>query len=217
MIITIDGPTASGKSSVAQLLAERLSYYYLYTGLLYRALAYIRISKAESTPIKDILTNGSLQYSYTHPKVPQILFNGLDITSYLKSAEIDRYASILSADPVVRTLLLDFQRKLGMCHSLVADGRDCGTIVFPHADYKFFLTAHAEVRAARWQKSQVALNNYFTLEESLSIIQERDERDSNRAHAPLIKAPDAYIIDNSNLDLLGTLNMIVQYSNGDRI
>lgn len=211
MIITIDGPAASGKSSAAQLLAHKFSYYYMYTGLLYRALGYILVNYYKFTDQPDMLLLEkillNLEYSYdTHAGIT-IKFNTINITQHLKTAEIDRLASIISEHPQVRLLLLDYQRKLAHAHNLVADGRDCGTIVFPQANFKFFLTASATVRAERWQKNQAQ----YTLQESVRIIQERDERDSNRAVAPLCQAPDAIIIDNSKLTLMETLTCIEHY------
>lgn len=215
MIITIDGPVASGKSTVAQTLANDLGYYYLYTGLLYRGIAYALVSaygydeaqlKApRHADIDQLLSAHRLVYDYINNS-PNIIFDGTNITAQLKTKEVDNWSSISSADPYVRAAILHLQVSLGKQHDVVADGRDTGTVVFPHAEHKFFLTASTETRAARWQKDQARAGKQYTLAECITIISERDNRDVSRTHSPLIPAQNAVIVDNSERTIQQTVD-----------
>jgi CMP/dCMP kinase len=195
MIITIDGPAASGKSSASRCLARKLQYYYLYSGLLYRACAYVLAEYAE----------------YTKNKLEKVLFDGIDITPHLKSVRIDDYASLISVDGRIRNAVGVIQKKVSMDYSIVADGRDMGTVVFPRAEIKFFLTASVEVRAHRWQENQQQRGNRVTIQEAIEILTERDQRDTIRDSSPLAVAPDAIMIDNSDLSAAETCNRMEQH------
>lgn len=206
MIITLDGPMASGKSSIAAALAERLGFMHLNSGLLYRAVAYLDlqyIALAESTNPQRLV------YRYGDHKA-HIVFDNQDITRFLKMADIDRHASVLSACPEVRQALLDFQQSFAQSHDMVADGRDCGTVIFPGADYKFFVIADEAVRVARWHADQQRRGNDVSLEEACCALRERDIRDSSRACAPLRPAPDAEILDTSDCSVQEIVEYIVQ-------
>jgi len=219
IVITIDGPVASGKSTVALALANRLSFYYLYSGLLYRFIAYyfMHVKHVNEHQLQNITFNmvdalfsdPAFEYRYTALYGAEIIYKGENFTKYLKGAAVDRIASIISVKQEVREALMGFQRKLGAQHNLIADGRDCGSVVFPAACYKFFLTASEEVRARRWQKDQMRLSNIFTLEESIRIIADRDARDTTRAISPLKKAEGAIEIDSSTLTLGETIDKIL--------
>jgi cytidylate kinase len=222
MIITIDGPAASGKSSIAQVVAQRRGMYYLCSGMLYRACAYIlhhyagyTSDKAMQHPHKgDIVRYCNIYritYTYTLHGV-HILFDNHNITSFLKTPTIDHYASLFSAHPVVRAEILILQRAIAERHTeLVADGRDMGSVAFPHAKYKFFLTASLEERAKRWQHAQKEQHNDVSLEEAMTAIAERDHRDTIRAHAPLTVPAGAITIDNTLLSLHETVQAIMQH------
>lgn len=218
MIITIDGPTASGKSTVAQLLAKKLRFYYLNTGLLYRAVAYILMDRKKYTqemlalPIKEDLEEiiDPKRLIYTYDEAPHIALDNVDITDYLKDAAIDQAASIISAVPTVREMLLQFQQSLATQHDIVAEGRDTGSIVFPNADYKFYITADLNVRAKRWQELQKARGNIVTQQAANDMLKERDERDSKRDIAPLVKPQGAIVINNSNMSLQETLQSLLK-------
>jgi len=228
MIITIDGPVASGKSSVARALAKELKLYFLATGMLYRTIAYALINDRRYTkkdlehPKEDdllaVLDPKRFQYFYCPHKGAQIFFDSKDITPFLKTSDMDQAASILSADALVREVLLSWQRSFGKTFNLIAEGRDVGSVVFPDAEYKFFLTASVQVRAKRWQADQrqklvlngVEGNNNFSLQEAMEKITERDQRDRNRTMAPLIKPSGAIVIDNSELDFQQTLQRFIE-------
>ena len=256
MIITIDGPTASGKSTIAQLLAEQLDATHINSGMLFRGLAYILIQRAhnliasgaikkdgildESTKtqsffrkiveeypelldaasLEKVLQEEQFNYRFVNGEGPQIFIREQQITSLLKTPEIDAAASVIATHAGVRQVLLDFQRNLATQTSVVADGRDCGTVVFPHADYKFFLTASLEVRASRWCRAlekRIAATQpeqakpmvvQLTPENCKHIVEERDKRDSTRELAPLKPASDAYIIDSSKMTVQEVLSEI---------
>lgn len=220
MIITIDGPVASGKSTVAQLLAKKLGFYYLYTGFLYRGIAYVlathygydEVSLTHLKPedVDTIVHKQRFEYCYNE-KGPQVFFEGTDITRYLKSKDVDNWSSLISAMPFVRHAVFEYQVRIGKKYDVVAEGRDMATVVFPQAEYKFFLTASDDVRAKRWQQMQAKRGENYSYEESLATIRERDQRDAGRAHSPLMQAQDATLIDNSSMDIDQTVQAIEGY------
>lgn len=209
MIIAIDGPTASGKSTIARELAKQLNMYYLNTGLLYRALAYIlinhygyelaKLNVPEQHHVAQALDPASFLYTYASDSGEHIFFQQNEITGFLRDSLMDAGSSIVSLNPMVRDYLLIVQRNLAAQHDVVADGRDVGSVVFANADFKFFMTASLDVRAHRWQVLQANLGKQFTLEQAKEMIDERDKRDSERAIAPLIMPEDAIRIDNSHM------------------
>jgi cytidylate kinase len=211
MIITIDGPVASGKSTIGRLLAHKLGAYYLYSGLLYRALAYLLMRDYGYTiatignPITDhvaaLLKPERLTYTYDEPIGERISADGIDITFFLKDALIDQAASIMSTNNEVRTQLNVLQRQIAHDKTIIIDGRDAGSVVFPHAPYKFFLTAEAHERAQRWQKQQEQRGNSVTVTEALLFLHRRDHRDSTRSHAPLIIPHGAHVIDTTGMPI----------------
>lgn len=233
MIITIDGPSASGKSSLARKLANELGIYYLNSGLLYRALAFILINKFNYSDAKlkninivDIdLILSELKYYFnvsveaqgakSDGKTESIKYQEVDITPFLKTPHIDQIASILSENKLLRLSLLDYQRNFSKENDLVTDGRDCGSVVFPDADVKIFLTASIQVRALRWQKEMKLKGLQYSLQECEQLISERDKRDQEREIAPLIIPKDAIVLDNSDLNQEETFNKaleIIQHS-----
>lgn len=219
MIITIDGPTASGKSSLAQIIASKLGIYYLNSGFLYRGIAYVllkhykydeeKLKNPNIEDLKEILDCSKFVYRFDSLG-SHILFNQLDITQFLKTLESDKYSSIVSANKNVRSCLLAYQRIFGEKNSLIIDGRDCGSVVFPNATVKIFLTASIEVRAKRWQQDMLRRHKVFSLDESIKIISDRDERDKTREISPLIIPNDAQIVDNSDLDQAQTAEVILR-------
>jgi CMP/dCMP kinase len=200
MIITIDGPTASGKSTAAFMIAQKLSFLYINSGLLFRALAYVDLQSPTNIPsLSTLFKKKTLQYQFNATQGPRIFYQDEDITSHLRTPEIDALASKIAVEPEVRQALLEYERFLADHHNIVADGRDCGTAVFPDAEFKFYIIAKSSVRAERWCKDQQRAGKTFSPEACLQIIEERDARDMARAAAPLTTAPDAIVIDSSNL------------------
>ncbi len=219
MIITIDGPTASGKSTVAQIVAKELSIYYLNSGYLYRALAYIlkqegfgeqHVPEIPESEISKFILPDIFVYKYNHVEKISVLYKNSELTHMLKTPEMDKVSSAISKYPNVRSALLNYQRSFSKTNSLVIEGRDTGTVVFPEANFKFFLTARPEVRAQRWQLDQQRLGNNLVLQDCIDLITQRDERDTKRANSPLVSAQDAYLIDNSEIDLETTAKYILK-------
>ncbi len=202
MIIAIDGPAGVGKSTVAKLLAARLGYLYLDTGALYRAIAWkvlqSRIRQTDDEQVTTILPTTSIYMQFDHGTM-QVLVDGLDVTGQLRTPEVTAAASVVSAIPAVREWLLPIQRQIGQRGSVVAEGRDIGTKVFPAAPFKFFLDADADIRVARRHRELVAAGRGGTVETTSRDLSDRDRRDRTRSVAPLIPAGDARLIDTSAL------------------
>lgn len=221
MIITIDGPAASGKSTIARILAERLGYYYLCSGLLYRALSYVLLTfRGYTLETLDQLKQEDIDYCfdavrfsyrYDEKNKEHIFFNDSDITIYLKDRSIDKASSIISVNMHVRDAITHMQHRIADGHDIVTDGRDVGSLVFPDAEYKFFITAAIEVRAERWRHDQEKYDHYFSLEEAITIITDRDERDKTRQVGPLIIPEGAIIVDTSELNVEQTIEKMQGY------
>jgi len=220
MIITIDGPTASGKTTIARMLAQKLGFYYLSSGLLFRGLAYYlvhdffytqeQIANPREQDIIKALDPRNFVYLYDQQQGEQLIVNGKNITDELRGQAISQYASILGTNMCVRAALAQLQHHIAQNHDLVAEGRDMGSAIFPHAQIKFFLTASLEVRAARWQKDQNAKGKKISLEEARKEIQTRDERDQGRAVAPLCIPDGALIIDDSEMPQQHVVQEMIQ-------
>jgi cytidylate kinase len=204
LIIAIDGPAASGKSTTAQLLAEKLGYVYIDTGAMYRACALkakkmgIDINDEES--IRELLDDIDIRIE-NHNSKNRIYLDGEDVSEDIRADDISALASAISAIPAVRYKMVELQRKMGEKGGVILDGRDIGTFVFPTAEVKFFLTASPEVRAKRrWlELQQKGINKDFS--EVLADLVKRDNNDSQRALAPLKKADDAIEVDTSNMTI----------------
>lgn len=220
MIITLDGPVASGKSTVARTLAHELNFYYLYSGFLYRGLAYVlahwyeydeqKMQTVQEADLHNIFEEHVFVYLYQNG-LPQIVFDKHNITSFLKTKDIDNWSSLISAQPVVRHAIFDYQVQLGKGRDVIAEGRDMATVVFPQADFKFYLTATEEIRAQRWQKMQAAMGKDYSIADSIAAVHERDRRDAGRSHSPLVKTADMYVIDGSTMNVDQVVAEIKKY------
>lgn len=208
-IVTIDGPAGSGKSTVAKAAAARTGLRYLDTGKLYRAitiyLSGLRIDPAESENLKAAL--GQLELKLEDGRV---LIKNEDVTGELHTPEIDGIVSLYAALPAVRERLLFLQRAQAGPAGLIADGRDMGSVVFPEADLKIFLTADARERAQRRYLEQSARGERVELEQVLSVVMARDRTDSTRPIAPLVVPVNAFVIDSTNKPLKEVIEEIVQ-------
>jgi CMP/dCMP kinase len=201
IIIAIDGPAGSGKSTAAKNIAQRLGYTYLDTGAMYRAITFIalRNSIAENIPaVIDLVKRIELKLKFENG-ITRVFVDGEEITEEIRSAEVNSKVSDISKIPEVRTELVKIQKRLGEEGSIVAEGRDVTTVVFPNADLKIYLTASIDTRAKRRLKEFQDKNIPMSLEEVKANLEKRDKIDSSREISPLKKADDAIEFDNSAL------------------
>lgn len=223
-LIVIDGPAGAGKSTVARTIAERLGATLLDTGAIYRSLALLARMRGISWDDGERLGElaASLRLEFRAPAEPggdqQVLIvapveSPLDVTREIRTPEISEGASKVSAHPPVRAALLDIQRAIAAAAieagGCVAEGRDMGTVVFPDARHKFFLTASSQARAQRRHLELAAKGQVTTAEQVAAEMSRRDQRDSSRETAPLQQAPDAVLVDSSALDVDAVVDRIL--------
>ena len=207
-VITIDGPSASGKGTLAILLAERLSLKILDSGALYRAFAYFSISENDEKLIEENLRN--ISFNIVDNSI-QVLFENEDISRHLRTEEIAIHASKISSLTSTREILLPIQRFFSETGNLIADGRDMGSVVFPNADLKFFLDAAPEVRAKRRHLELQKRGQEVNMHDLINDIVERDKKDRTRELSPLIKTEDSILLDSTNLDQESILDEALQH------
>lgn len=213
LLITIDGPAGAGKTTVSRLLAGRLGYRYVDTGALYRGVAVA--ARRRSVDPQDDAALGRLLEGIDLNFLPgeggqRLTAGGEDITEDIRSPEISMLASTVSARPVVRAYLLKVQRELGRQKGAVFEGRDMGTVVFPEAEVKFFLSASESARALR-RFAEIQAKTGASLEEVEQDMRRRDEQDRTRALSPLTPAPDAIRIDSTGLGIDQVVDLMVAH------
>ena len=216
MIIAIDGPAASGKSTTAIGVAKRLGITYLDTGAMYRAVTFGLIENdikfEDSSELDNYLKQIKLRLSETKSGVI-INLNGRNISKEIRSSKVTENVSEVSALKNVRDSMVLIQRKMAKKNDCILEGRDIGTVVFPNADFKFFLIADEKVRAKRRQNDLKKMDEQKSIDNVTRDIIKRDHKDSTRKHSPLIKSENAIIIDTSNLGINKVIDKIVNIVN----
>ncbi len=214
-IIAIDGPAASGKSTIAEKLAVDLGYLYFDTGVMYRAVTLAALRTLHSVQDEQLVSNiaNQIQIDVLPPSVADgrlydVLLDGEDVTWAIRQPEVDRNVSQVSAYPGVRTAMTDQQRRIGQRGSVVMVGRDIGTVVFPEAELKIYLDASVEERARRRFEEVSRRGQASSYEEILEAMKRRDRMDSSRAVAPLRAAEDAIIVNTDGLDICQVLKQV---------
>lgn len=213
--IAIDGPVASGKSAVGSLLARRLGYRFVDTGLMYRAVALLALRRGISPEDGERLAEAARRLELDLRWDPEtggtrVLAGGEDITAHLRSPEVEKVVSAVSARPEVRRVLVERQRRLAEDGPVVMAGRDIGTVVLPDADLKVFLTASAEERARRRYLERLARGEAADYEAVLAEVRRRDEYDSTRPVAPLRPADDSLVLNTDGLTLQQVVEKLVE-------
>ena len=210
MIIAVDGPSAAGKSTVAKLLAKDLGIEYIDTGAMYRAVALkvirLSIDTDDSSALALLLDSTEVDLAGA-----QVLLDGEDVSGLIRTEEVSMQASRISAIPAVRAKLVALQREMGARKSVVMDGRDIGSNVFPGADYKFFITASPEIRAERRLKELIEKGENASFEEVLEDVKKRDWDDSHRELNPLVQTEDAILIVTDDLGIEEALETVKRY------
>ena len=208
IVVTIDGPAGTGKSTVAREVAKKLGFLYLDTGALYRAAAVaIEDSGCRAINSKDcarVLNRSTVDFSDGH-----VFLNGIDVTRRIRSQSISSLASEIAVYPSVRNALLELQRSFREKDSLVAEGRDTGSVVFPDADIKIYLDASPEERARRRYEEMVSKGFVISYEKVLDELRERDSRDSSRATAPLVIPQHPVVVDTTHLSIENVVRIVL--------
>ncbi|MCX7125578.1 MAG: (d)CMP kinase [Gammaproteobacteria bacterium] len=214
-VITIDGPSGCGKGTIAQLLAKKLRWHFLDSGAIYRALGWAvinaKIDPADHASIQSLINDIKIEmHASSVGDDAKIIVNNHDITDEIRSETCAQMASITSAIPLVRAALMDRQRAMRQLPGLVTDGRDMGTVVFPDATLKFYFEASVEERAKRRFNQLKRKGKHVSLPVILSELRERDERDVNRAIAPLKPADDVVLVDTTHSDVEGVFESVLK-------
>jgi cytidylate kinase len=209
MVISIDGPAASGKSTTAKLLAEKLSYIHLNTGLFYRLVTYIFIKEnlfdSNQETIDNFFNNNKLELKGSN--LDNVFWNDINVSSFLSSSTINEKIHIISNNAMIREKLVSMQRLIGSGKNIVCEGRDIGSVVYPDADFKFFLVADIESRIKRRFIEEIKNNPSLIIEDVRESLTSRDFNDSNRSNSPLLKPSDSIEVDTTNM----TIEMQVDY------
>ena len=203
--IAIDGPGGAGKSTLAKAVAKKLNILHVDTGAIYRTIGYAAFSRGldakDESQIAPLLKEIQIDMAFDENSGQKMLLDGKDVSTEIRLPEISMYASNVSALPCVRAYLLEMQRDIARRRSVIMDGRDIGTTVFPDAELKIFVTATPEIRAQRRYDELKAKGEEASFDEILENVKQRDYIDQNRDVSPLRKASDALLLDNSHLSI----------------
>lgn len=203
IVVAIDGPAGAGKSTIAKLVAEKLGYAYIDTGAMYRSVAwkFLQTGKVfDEAYISELAKTMVIEFK-PEANINRVFVDGVEVTGAIRSAEVTANVSRVAAIGDVREAMVEQQRRMGEAGGVLMDGRDIGTVVFPHAQLKIFLTASVEERAMRRYKELVAKGEQVDLAQLQKDIVSRDKQDSERAISPLRQAEDALLLDTSNMNI----------------
>lgn len=211
IIIAIDGPAGSGKSTAAKNIAEKLGFTYLDTGAMYRAITFLALQKRIADDVNSVIELArkiSLKLKFENG-ITRVFVDGVEVTEEIRKPEVNSKVSDISKIPEVRAEMVKIQKRMGSEGNIIAEGRDVTTVVFPEADFKIFMTATLDERARRRFKEFQEKNVNISLEEVKANLQMRDDIDSNRLVSPLKKADDALEFDNSKIGIEEELNILL--------
>lgn len=212
LIVAIDGPAGSGKSTTAKLLAQRLGYNYIDTGAMYRAVTFLALKHNitdKPSEVVALLKKTGISLHFENG-ITKVFVNNEEITDEIRTYEVNSNVSEISKIPEVRTLLVEKQKEMGKSGAVVMEGRDIGTVVFPNAHVKIFLTATLDERAVRRLKDFEALGKNVSYEETKENLKKRDKIDSTRETSPLTKADDAIEVDSSDLTIDEEIDLMME-------
>jgi cytidylate kinase len=219
--IAIDGHSSTGKSTAAKQLAQKLGYLFVDTGAMYRAVSFFALSenlihqgKLQESALTDRLKDISITFERNlETGSNEVCLNGRNIETQIRTLEVSNVVSIVAAVSAVRSKLVEQQQKMGAAKGVVMDGRDIGTVVFPNAELKVFMTAAADVRARRRYKELTAAGQEISYADVLENVIDRDRIDTTRADSPLVQADDALLLDTSNMDREQQFDMLLHWAN----
>ncbi|RLB63449.1 MAG: (d)CMP kinase [Deltaproteobacteria bacterium] len=217
LIIAIDGPSGAGKSTLSKALAEKLGYLNIDTGAMYRSVAYLAqqqgIDPQDEAGLKALCSDLSIEF-VSKDGSERVFANGVDVSAAIRTPEVSLLTAQVAACPAVREAMMMLQRKMGEGGGVVLEGRDIGTVVFPYADIKFFLSATAAQRGLRRYEELKEKGIDVDLQQTIAEVEERDAADTSRTHAPLRQADDALVVDSTHLSIDDVLkNMLSAVKN----
>ncbi|RIP34291.1 (d)CMP kinase [Staphylococcus gallinarum] len=207
--IALDGPAAAGKSTIAKIVAAKLSMIYVDTGAMYRAITYKYLQQNKTEDFETLIANSELSLTYDEVKGQRVILDNQDVTDYLRENDVTNHVSYVASKEPVRTFAVNKQQELAAQKGIVMDGRDIGTVVLPDADLKVYMIASVEERAIRRQKDNEERGIESTVEQLEQEIAERDNYDMNREISPLKKANDAKTLDTTGKDIETVTNEIL--------